>query len=467
MLIPSFRSRPLLPSILRCAVAALLLGLPGAPGVTLRAEAPPVLEKRFPSTFHVTQAVTLRRNTMDLSAAQDPEFILAVPFPRSNEYQEVRNFQASSGEILYFPETHDGYVRVKFTSPPKELLISYDLVTYRIFTRWERLKPLADYDRSTPEYQTHTRSYGRIEPGHREIAEAAKQLRKQSKTDLEYIRKAYLWVQQKLKWKVTGRYFKIDEIFQNGGGDSGALSTVFIALLRNQGIPSRYMTGVKFGETKPENHVWAEFYLEGQGWFPADPSFFAGETVPYLGYHDGRRVFFNQGQEFTIETANGSFPVPEMQTYQTYYSIRGGKIWGNFDYNAKVTVTPVKVYDEKAFYNDPAKVRQTAAAALEVINNHRRDMGFIPVEPAPQMDELAQKMLDHPEGGDVVKPLQAQVKRLERWNISELIFMAEPAEGASGSFPRHLIDDPNWSRIGIGYKFDGKKHSFYFIFIED
>lgn len=466
MLASSNRHRTVRLSVMHlCAASALLIGLPGAELSVLRAEAPPVLEKRFPSAYHVTQTVTLRRNTMDLSGAQDPEFILAVPFPRSNEYQEIRNFQASSGEILYFPETHDGYVRVKFTSPPKGVTISYDVVTYRIFTRWERLKPLMEYDKTTADYQTHTRSFGRIETGHREIDAAARQLRKQSKTDLDYIRKAYLWEQQKLKWKVTGRYFKLDEIFQNGGGDSAALATVFIALLRNQGIPARYMTGFKFGDTRVENHVWAEFYLEGQGWFPADPSFFAGESLPYLGYHDGRRVFFNQGQQFTIETANGTFPVPEMQSYQTYYSMRGGQIWGNFDYLAKVTATPVKVFDEKAFFNDPARVRETANAALEVINNHRRDLGFIPVEPAPQVDELAQKMIDHPEAGDVVKTLQA--KRIERWNITQLIFMSEPAEGAAASFPKHLIDDPNWSRIGIGYRFDGKQHSFYFIFVED
>ena len=73
----------------------------------------------------------------------------------------------------------------------------------------------------------------------------------------------------------------------NGSGVCEDYAALFVALCRAEGIPARLVNGytdprgrgdvwnVAYGETFPLTgfrHSWAEFYLEGLGWLPADPT---------------------------------------------------------------------------------------------------------------------------------------------------------------------------------------------------
>jgi transglutaminase-like putative cysteine protease len=55
-----------------------------------------------------------------------------------------------------------------------------------------------------------------------------------------------------------------------GQGDCGYFASLFAATCRSVGIPARGVTGIVEGQGW---HVWAEFYLPGFGWIPADPTF--------------------------------------------------------------------------------------------------------------------------------------------------------------------------------------------------
>jgi thiosulfate/3-mercaptopyruvate sulfurtransferase len=65
------------------------------------------------------------------------------------------------------------------------------------------------------------------------------------------------------------------------GGHCTDLNSTFVALCRASGIPAREMFGIRMTEgTKDDGygmisdyqHCWAEFYLPGTGWVPADPA---------------------------------------------------------------------------------------------------------------------------------------------------------------------------------------------------
>lgn len=58
---------------------------------------------------------------------------------------------------------------------------------------------------------------------------------------------------------------------KTGKGDCGYFSALFVATCRNMGIPARTVCGMTLGTG--EWHVWAEFYIPGQGWIPVDPSY--------------------------------------------------------------------------------------------------------------------------------------------------------------------------------------------------
>lgn len=55
------------------------------------------------------------------------------------------------------------------------------------------------------------------------------------------------------------------------------ISSLFVALCRAAGVPAREIFGIRLGTKDGEDitgwqHCWAEFYLPGYGWVPADPA---------------------------------------------------------------------------------------------------------------------------------------------------------------------------------------------------
>jgi len=61
-------------------------------------------------------------------------------------------------------------------------------------------------------------------------------------------------------------------VHQGGHGDCGAQSMYFSALCRSLGIPARSTGGYQAIPVFSGTHFWAEFYVEGYGWLPVDPT---------------------------------------------------------------------------------------------------------------------------------------------------------------------------------------------------
>ncbi len=61
------------------------------------------------------------------------------------------------------------------------------------------------------------------------------------------------------------------------GGKCTDISSVFVALCRAAGVPAREVFGLRLGKKAEQDittwqHCWAEFFLPGHGWVPADPA---------------------------------------------------------------------------------------------------------------------------------------------------------------------------------------------------
>jgi len=69
----------------------------------------------------------------------------------------------------------------------------------------------------------------------------------------------------------------VTQLLHRPGGKCADISSIYVALARAAGVPSREILGLRTGK-KPQQdvsswqHCWAEFYLPGYGWVPVDPA---------------------------------------------------------------------------------------------------------------------------------------------------------------------------------------------------
>jgi hypothetical protein len=80
-------------------------------------------------------------------------------------------------------------------------------------------------------------------------------------------------------------------VLETGIGDCGAQSQYFAALCRSLGIPARVPVGYQMILGTAGTHVWAEYYLEGYGWIPADVTVAEGAEWSYNATADERHRY--------------------------------------------------------------------------------------------------------------------------------------------------------------------------------
>jgi len=100
-------------------------------------------------------------------------------------------------------------------------------------------------------------------------------------------------------------------------GNCTDFHSLFIAMMRAEGIPARFVIGFPLPPGKeqgviPGYHCWAEFYMAGKGWVPVDiseawlnPSKFGY----FFGTVDSNRVRFSMGRDITLEPRQAGPPV--------------------------------------------------------------------------------------------------------------------------------------------------------------
>lgn len=98
-------------------------------------------------------------------------------------------------------------------------------------------------------------------------------------------------------------------------------ASLFVALARADGIPSRIVNGVILlnaanepdatGYTRYDRHEWAEYYAAGRGWIPVDPTFGTGVGSPF----DAAAYI---AENYGDRSITGSFTGGSIEASQTY-----------------------------------------------------------------------------------------------------------------------------------------------------
>ena len=121
-------------------------------------------------------------------------------------------------------------------------------------------------------------------------------------------RRVYDWLLSQLTYGPAGA----DPVasLRTKRGNAFVYSSLYCALLRASGIPSRMVSGYLVGDSgqPTKRHFWDEFYIETLGWVPADPalgeekSLVPGNQAPdfdnrayYFGSLDDQHITFTKG----------------------------------------------------------------------------------------------------------------------------------------------------------------------------
>jgi len=122
-----------------------------------------------------------------------------------------------------------------------------------------------------------------------------------------------------------------------GWSDCGGLATLYVSILRANGIPARCLTGRSIGPDT--THVKMDFYAENVGWVPGDPAVAIGSHRALAGF--GRDHFNMVITHFDLVKLGGRYQwmqgVPNLQALNSGQG--GGGI--TFDHAMRVEILPM------------------------------------------------------------------------------------------------------------------------------
>lgn len=254
------------------------------------------------------------------------KIIIILPLPQSNTYQEVNSLDTYSGEVLDIPETDDKYIRYTITedlpAQGESRTYGYDFTIslYNITIDLDVPETIYDYDTSTDLYKWYTGGSGNIvDPDNPDIQAIADPIWDGSPNIIYYAERCYEYVAENFEYLNPGIGLSpLSTVIANGGGDCGNLSSIFVSLLRYEGIPARHVVTMR-----PDGsaHVWAEFYLEKYGWVPVDVTYkMSNPDRNYFGYYDGNGIVFNREVSLLLDWGEGIYYIcPLLQTFLIRY----------------------------------------------------------------------------------------------------------------------------------------------------
>lgn len=216
---------------------------------------------------------------------------------------------------------------------------------------WHDLRPedVQPYDTTTTLYRTYTaerESHIRFTPRLRALAA---QLTEGETNPLLQARRLFRWVNDQFPWASAREYSTIENIpeyvLDNGHGDCGQVTLLFLTLCRICGIPAHFQSGFMLHPDAWNLHDWGEIYFEGVGWVPVDQSFgiptFArneAETWFFLGGIDAWRMVVNSdyGQPLVPKKRYPRSETVDFQRGEVEWD--GGNLYFNqWDYTLEIT----------------------------------------------------------------------------------------------------------------------------------
>ncbi len=260
---------------------------------------------------------------------------LWIPYPTSNPYQTITNIHIDgtySSQGVYTDSKYETpmlYARWDAGIKSRKLTFSFEITRQEVI---RRDFPAAETAWNPADYAAYL-APTRLGPIDGDVKRLADKITQGKTTVLEKAKAIYDWTCEntyrnpETRGCGTGNVCKL---LVDPGGKCGDISSLFIALARASGVPSREVFGIRQGKTAEQDistwqHCWAEFYLPGYGWVPVDPAdvrkmmltqklkLTDAKTIEYRKYFwggiDPYRLKLSEGRDLILNPAQQGEPV--------------------------------------------------------------------------------------------------------------------------------------------------------------
>lgn len=264
------------------------------------------------------------------------------PAAHADESQEVKVVSAKgdlplkkmreskSGNEMYYAETR------KAEATELHFEVVYDVVRHEHLTLGKFSPHLADVKLNEKERKADLMP-DKLVPITGLPAELAIGATKGANTPLEKARAIYDFVFNNMRYDKTGTGWGRGDVLYACDAKKGNCTdfhSLFMAMARSQGIPSRFEIGFPLPPDKHSAeiagyHCWAEFFEPQHGWIPIDISeaWKHQEKRDYFfGAHDANRIQFSVGRDLKLDPPQDG----ELRNYFVYpYVEVSGKEFAN------------------------------------------------------------------------------------------------------------------------------------------
>jgi hypothetical protein len=258
--------------------------------------------------------------------------------PRIQESPSQRNVQLLRQEPSAEIENYNGlmlfYLKEPLRGTPYRMSQTFILDRYALETRIDAGRVQPDYDTERPLYKAYTASNVFTPAADPEIAAAVRASGGGESNPYVRARRLYNFVLARLNHSQEKKYTPAAAGLKGKAGDSYTYATLYVAMLRNAGIPARTIAGYIITEDNAAlPHFWTEFYLENFGWTPADPCLgdraapanFPLPPAPadyFFGGITNRHIAFSRGilQAKRVSPYGKLVDQQEMHSLQTIYA---------------------------------------------------------------------------------------------------------------------------------------------------
>lgn len=204
-------------------------------------------------------------------------------------------------DLFTLPEDYtseNGSIKFNWDEPEDDVLPFYISATVKTDGRHVPVKrhitfPIERYDINS-EILPYLDSQTNIDSDHPEIISLAKELAENNGDDLyKVVFEIADWVHQHITYDLSTLTADVAQkaswTLENRYGVCDEMTSLFIALLRANGIPARYISGISYTNSELFDdhwgpHGWAEVYFPGYGWIPFDV------TYEEYGYIDASHI---------------------------------------------------------------------------------------------------------------------------------------------------------------------------------